>query len=198
MVDVLVQTPNLDVFGGPTSLEVSTDFGKPGIRGPIFWVGNGLPDVVLSVSQKAQVNINDFFIHNGSNPKDYSWLYKRVQSIGGEGAVWEKVLRLNQQQYSVRQVVDFTNGLGNLDILITDITEDNSSSTGFFDRFIIRGSFENDEINPVASSFTYGPHTDSSGLKYLRITFKAVELDGTTWKNLESTHKVHAFVSYLV
>jgi hypothetical protein len=198
MVDVLVQTPNLDVFGGPTSLEVSTDFGKPGIRGPIFWVGNGLPDVVLSVSQKAQVNINDFFIHNGSNPQDYSWLYKRVQSIGGEGAVWEKVLRLNQQQYSTRDLIPFESGEGRLDILLTEITMDNPSVAGFLDRFIIRNSFENVAGNPVASSFTYSVITGSDDKKYLRVIFKAVAFNGTTWSNLGSSHNVHTFVSYLV
>jgi hypothetical protein len=199
MVDVLVQTPNLDVFGGPTSLEVSTDFGKPGIRGPIFWVGSGLPDVVLSPSQKAQVNINDFFINNGNvNSVDYSWLYKRVQSIGGEGAVWEEVLRLNQQQYSTKDLVPFEDGVGELEILLTDITQDNSSAVGFLDRFIIRNSFENAAANPVASSFTYSIITGSDSKKYLKIIFKAVVFNGTAWSNLESSHNVHTFVSYLV
>ena len=197
MVDVLVETPSLDVFGGPNSIEVSTDFGKPGIRGPIFWVGNGLPDVVLSVSQKAQVNINDFFINTGSNSVDYSWLYKRVQTIGGEGATWEKVLRLNQQQYSTKDLLLFTAGSGTLDILLDDITSDSSSAIGFLDRFIIRSSFENAAGNPVASSFTYGLAT-KDGEEYLRIVFKAVSFNGTTWSNLEASHNVHTFVSYLV
>jgi hypothetical protein len=198
MVDVLVQTPNLDVFGGPTSLQVSTDFGKPGIRGPIFWVGNGLPDVVLSPSQKTQVRINDFFISNGSNPENYSWLYKRVQSIGGEGAVWEEVLRLNQQQYSTKDLVTFESGVGELEILLTNITMDNSSAIGFLDRFIIRNSFENAAANPVASSFTYSVITGTDNKKYLKIIFKAVVFNGTTWSNLESSHNIHTFVSYLV
>jgi hypothetical protein len=198
MVNVPVVTPNLDVFGGPSVVEVSTDFGKPGIRGPIFWVGNGNPDSVLTTSQKAQVNINDFFINNGSNPVDYSWLYKRVQSIGGTGAIWEKVLRLNQQQYSVKTTVSFASGIGILDILLTNITDDDSSETNFINRFIIRSSFENAEENPVASSFRYSIVTKPDNLKYLRITLKAVELDGSTWVNLEASHNVHAFVSYLV
>jgi hypothetical protein len=198
MVDALIETPNLDVFGGPTSIEVSTDFGKPGIRGPIFWVGNGLPDVVLSVSQKAQVNINDFFINSGSNSVDYSWLYKRVQAIGGEGAVWEKVLRLNQQQYSTKDLIFFTNGEGeDLDILLDDITKDSSSTIGFLDRFIIRSSFENAAGNPVASSFTYSIEL-KDGEEYLRIVFKAASFNGTTWSNLQASHNVHTFVSYLV
>jgi hypothetical protein len=198
MVNVPVVTPNLDVFGGPSVVEVSTDFGKPGIRGPIFWVGNGNPDSVLTTSQKAQVNINDFFINNGSNPVDYSWLYKRVQSIGGTGAIWEKVLRLNQQQYSVKTTVSFASGVGVLDILLTNITDDDPSETNFINRFIIRSSFENAEENAVASSFRYSIVTKPDTKKYLRITFKAVELDGSTWVNLEASHNVHAFVSYLV
>jgi hypothetical protein len=198
MVDVPVVTPDLDVFGGPSSVNVSTDFGKPGIRGPIFWVGNGTPDSSLSDTQKAQVNINDFFISRSTDPLYYSWLYKRVQSIGGTGAIWEEVLRLNQQQYSVKTAVSFSSGIGLLDILLTNITRDDSSQTNFINRFIIRNSFENVEANPVASSFTYSIVTKLDTKEYLRITLKAVELDGTTWTNLESSHNVHAFVSYLV
>jgi hypothetical protein len=151
MVDVILSTQDLDVFGGPSSINVSTDFGKPGIRGPIFWVGNGDPDSSLTTNQKAQVNINDFFINNGSNPVDYSWLYKRVQSIGGDGAIWEKVLRLNQQQYSVKTTVPFSSGIGNLDILLTNITRDDSSQTNFINRFIIRSRSLSKVIKPLRS-----------------------------------------------
>ena len=33
MADVVLSTVDLDVFGGPTSLDVSVDFGQTGSRG---------------------------------------------------------------------------------------------------------------------------------------------------------------------
>jgi hypothetical protein len=195
MVDVVLQTPNLDVFGGPTSIDVSTDFGKPGIRGPIFWVGDKSPETFFSASQLAQVNINDFFISTSSDPELYSWLYKRVPAIGAAGARWELVLRLNQQQYSVKSVVEFdVNGVGILDIPLIKITSDSPSTINFIEKFIIRNSFENTAGNPVASSFTFSIHQNTN----LRIVINAVTFNGTDWVKLVGTHKVHNFVSYLV
>jgi hypothetical protein len=195
MVDVVLQTPDLDVFGGPSSIDVSTDFGKPGIRGPIFWVGDKSPDVFFSASQLAQVNINDFFISTSFDPQFYSWLYKRVPAIGAAGARWEKVLRLNPQQYSSKEIVEFSvDGVGILDIPLTKITTDNPSAINFINRFIIRNSFENTAGNPVASSFTFSIHQNTT----LRIIINAVAFNGTDWVKLAGTHKVHNFVSYLV
>jgi hypothetical protein len=194
MVDVILQTPNLDVFGGPTSIDVSTDFGKPGIRGPIFWVGDKSPDVFFSVNQLSQVNINDFFISTSPDPEFYGWLYKRVPAIGAAGARWEKILSLDPQQYSSKELVEFdVNGIGTLDIPLTKITTDSPSIISFIDRFIIRNSFENAAGNPVASSFTFSIHQNTN----LRIVINAVAFNGTDWVKLVGTHKVHNFVSYL-
>lgn len=194
MVDVVVQTPDLDVFGGPTSLDVSTDFGKPGIRGPIFWVGDKSPDAFFSPSQLSQVNINDFFISSSPDPEFYGWLYKRVPAIGAAGAKWEKTLSLDPQQYSSKEIVEFdVDGEGTLDIPLAKITTDSPLITNFINRFIIRNSFENTAGNPVASSFTFSIYQNTS----LRIILNAVTFDGTDWVKLVGTHKVHNFVSYL-
>ena len=196
MVDVVIQTPDLDVFGGPTSVNVSTDFGKPGIRGPIFWVGNKSPEAFFSPSQLSQVNINDFFISTRSDPDFYSWLYKRVPAIGAAGASWEKVLRLNQQQYSIKEVVEFTDGVGTLKVRLIDVTTDSSSPVNFAERFIIRNSFENSSSFPVASSFTYNIQP-LSGVDYINIILNAVSFNGSEWNKLQGSHMVHSFVSYL-
>jgi hypothetical protein len=194
MVNVLVETPDLDVFGGPTSIEVSTDFGKPGIRGPIFWVGDRSPEDFFLPSQKAQVRINDFFISTNSEPEFYSWLYKRVPAVGVEGARWETVLRLSPQQYSFKHIVVFNDGAGTLRIDLDQITKDNPLTTNFVNKFIIRSSFENDSDLPVASSFTYSIEQNTK----LKIDFNAIAFDGSDWVGLQETHKIHIFVSYLV
>jgi hypothetical protein len=200
MVEYVLQTPDLDVFGGPSSLNVSTDFGKAGERGTRVWVNNGDPATTL-INQ--DVNLYDLYINTNSGPDFYSWLYQYVPSIGSP--VWEQVLKLNQQQYSDIETLDFTAGQAILNIPTSVLTRETGPSLTS-DKFIIRHSFENGVFDeeepdssvglPVASSFTYGITTIES-VRNLTIVFKAASFDGTDWNPLSSSHKVHVFVSYL-
>jgi hypothetical protein len=200
MVDIVLQTPDLDVFGGPSSLNVSTDFGKAGERGTRVWVNNGDPATTL-INQ--DVNLYDLYINTNSGPDFYSWLYQYVPSIGSP--VWEQVLKLNQQQYSDIESLSFSSGEAILNIPTSVLTRDTGAALTA-DKFIIRHSFENgvfDEVTPanstgfpVASSFNYGLTTISS-VRNISIVFKAASFDGTGWSALSGSHKVHIFISYL-
>lgn len=192
MVDYVLQTVNLDVFGGPTSLDVSTDFGKTGDRGTRVWVGTGNPASVLTANQ--DVKLYDLFINTNPVDQFYSWLYQYVPEVGTP--TWSRVLKLNPSQYSKVYPVLFTAGVGVLDIPVSVITSDTTTAT--IDKFIFRYNFENNATNPIASSFTYEIYINpTTGIRSLRITFKAIEYNGTTWTNLSSSYKVHTFVSYI-
>jgi hypothetical protein len=198
MADIVLQTTDLDVFGGPTSLNVSTDFGKAGERGTRTWVGNGDPAIVLTTQD---VNLYDLYINTNSFDEFYSWLYQYVPSIGSPA--WERVLKLNQQQYSSINTVTFDDGTGVLNIPMANITKDTSLAPS---RFIIRHNFKNGTYDdttplestgsPVASSFSYGIPT-ISGVRYLQIVFKGASFDGTDWAALSGPQEVHTFISYL-
>ena len=60
MADILLDTVDLTVFGGPTTVDVSVDFGAEGVRGSKIWSGPGAPEVYL-VGQSIQ--INDLYIN---------------------------------------------------------------------------------------------------------------------------------------
>lgn len=182
MPDYLFQNEDLDVFGGPTSLDVSLDFGRTGKRGTRTWVGNGDPSVALEYQE---VNLYDLYIDSGSSD---GWLYQYIPEIGG--AAWTQVLRLNQQQDSRITSKTFTTGQTTLSIPTSEITTDTTLTAS---QFIIRYNIENDY--PTASSFTYSIATVSS-VKYIQIIIKAAEWDGTTWTNLSGPHNVHTFISY--
>jgi hypothetical protein len=188
VVDYVLQTTDLDVFGGPTRLDVSTDFGRAGARGTRVWVGTGSPELTLTTQDIA---LFDLFINTNTVDQYYSWLYQYVPEVGNP--VWRRVLKLNPQQNSKISLVSFDAGEGTLDIPLSTITED---TTVLASQFIIRHNFENAAGNPVASSFTYSIETILS-VKYLRIVFKAAAWDGTDWANLGGSHKVHTFISYL-
>jgi hypothetical protein len=188
MVDYVLQTVDLDVFGGPTSLNVSTDFGRAGDRGTRVWVGTGAPELVLTTQDVA---LYDLFINTNSVDQYYSWLYQYVPEIGTP--TWQRVLKLNPSQYSVISLVSFEDGEGTLNIPMSNITRDTTITAA---QFIVRYSFESASGFPIASSFTYSIET-ILGVRYLRIIFKGVEFDGTDWTNLAGSFKVHTFVSYL-
>jgi hypothetical protein len=188
MADYVLQTVNLDVFGGPTSLEVSADFGKDGVRGSRIWTGVGSPTQTLT---NQPVALYDLYINTNSTDQFYSWLYQYVPEIGNP--TWQRVLKLNPQQFSKVYLVSFLDGQGTVDIPLSTITAD---TTANISQFIIRNSFENNSLYPVASSFTYSIETISS-VKFLRINFGGVLFDGTDWTELSGSHKVHLFVSYL-
>jgi hypothetical protein len=188
MVDYVLQTVDLDVFGGPASLNVSTDFGKTGDRGTRVWVGTGPPEQILTTQDIA---LYDLYINTNSVDQYYSWLYQYVPQIGTP--TWQRVLKLNPSQYSSISVATFEDGSATLDIPISNITTD---PTIGINQFIFRYSLENSAGFPISSSFTYSLETVLS-VRYLRIVFKAIEFDGTEWLNLSGSYKVHTFVSYL-
>jgi hypothetical protein len=187
-INYVLSTVDLDVFGGPTSLDVSTDFGKTGDRGSKIWVGNGDPALNLT---NQDIKIDDFYINTNSSNEFYSWLYKYVPRIGSPA--WERVLKLNPSQYSKISTVNFngTTGAGTLEIDLSNITTDPVvSKQQFIVRYSIEGGF------PVASSFTYEIVTVDS-VRKLRIVFNAVKYEDDAWANLSGNQVVHTFVSYL-
>jgi len=182
MPDYLFQNEDLDIFGGPTSLDVSLDFGRTGQRGTRTWVGNGDPSVALA---SQDINLYDLYIDSGSSD---GWLYQYIPEIGGPD--WAQVLRLNQQQDSRITSKTFTTGQTTLSIPTSEITTDTTLDAS---QFIIRYNIENDK--PIASSFTYSIVT-TGGIKKLEIVIKAAEWNGTTWANLSGPHNIHTFISY--
>jgi hypothetical protein len=193
MVDYVLSTVDLDVFGGPTTLDVSTDFGKTGDRGTRVWVGNGDPAQVLTTQDIA---LYDLYINTNTVDQFYSWLYQYVPEVGNP--TWVRTLRLNPQQNSRISLITFEDGSATLDIPTSIITTDTTLTA---DKFTIRYNFENGTYspntgNPVASSFNYGIET-ILGVKYLRIIFKGAEWNGAEWNDLNGSYKVHTFISYL-
>lgn len=183
MADVLLSTVNLDVFGGPSIVDVSVDFGQTGQRGTRTWVGAGDPAAILA-SQPVQ--LFDLFINTNTVDPFYGWLYQYILEIGSP--TWVRVLRLNPSQYSAQVPSLFTSGSASLTIPISLLTSDAGTTA---DKYTIRYSIENTE--PVATAFTYTVDANN-----INITVNAASWNGTTWSNLNSVTKdIHLFISYL-
>lgn len=183
MADVVLSTVNLDVFGGPTTVDVSVDFGQTGQRGSRTWVGAGDPSGILA---NQPIQLYDLYIN--TNPIDpfYGWLYQYILEIGSP--TWVRVLRLNPSQYSTQVATTFTAGTGTVTIPISLLTSDSGTTA---DKYTIRYNIEN--TAPVATAFTYVVDANN-----IVITIKAASWNGTTWSNLNAVSKdIHLFISYL-
>jgi hypothetical protein len=183
MADVVLSTVNLDVFGGPTSLDVSVDFGETGQRGTRTWIGAGDPSGVLS---NQPVQLFDLFINTNTIDPFYGWLYQYVLEIGSP--TWVRVLRLNPSQYSTQIDAAFTTGAAEITVPIALITSDAGTTAN---KYTIRYNIES--AVPVASGFTYTVDENN-----IVIDLTAASWNGTSWSNLNGvTRKVHIFISYL-
>lgn len=194
-INVNLNPTSLDVYGGPTSIDVSLDYGSPGQRGSKIWVGNGNPGQVLTGQD---IKVGDLFINTNTTNQFYSWLYTYVESVSGPA--WETALRLNPQQYSENESRSFTSeGVSTINVKLSNITKD---TVVLKDQFTVRYNIENAAGNPIASSFTYGVVTiqNSQTLvneKFLQIVITAVKYSGSAWSNLTGNNDVHLFISYL-
>lgn len=183
MADVILSTVNLDVFGGPTSVDVSVDFGQTGQRGSRIWVGAGDPAGILA-SQPIQ--LFDLFINTNTVDPFYGWLYQYILEIGAP--TWVRVLRLNPSQYSAQVPATFATGSSTIQVPISLLTSDAGPTA---DKFTIRYNIE--DTAPIATAFTYT--VDATNIN---ITVRAASWNGSTWSNLNSVTKdVHLFISYL-
>lgn len=186
MADIVLQTVDLDVFGGPTSLDVSVDFGETGERGSRIYSGVGDPNTFL-VGQ--EVKLYDLYINTNSVDEYYGWLYQYIEQVGNPA--WVRILQLNPSQYSAIEDVEFTvgsvDGTGTITIPIDTITGDTGVSVSdFIIRYNIAGS------NPIASTFT--PSIVGTDLI---ITIEAIEYSSGNWIDLSGNQDVHLFISYV-
>ena len=88
MAETVVSTENLTVFGGPSSLNLSLDFGATGQRGSRIWAGEGEPETIL-VGQ--DVIEYDLYINTNDQSVNYGYFYQYVAQLGS--LVWVKLLQ---------------------------------------------------------------------------------------------------------
>jgi hypothetical protein len=181
VADILLDTVDLTVFGGPTTVDVSVDFGADGVRGSKIWSGPGSPDVYL-VGQSIQ--INDLYINTNTNDTGYGWLYQYLLQVGNP--TWTKILQLNPSQYSTIATTSFSSGSTTIDVPLTALT---AVGSPLLSNFVIRMSVHN--ANPVAVAFV--PSIVGTNLQ---LVVTAAQYSSGSWSNLTGSKDVHLFISY--
>jgi hypothetical protein len=186
MVDIVLDSEELIVLGGPSQVAVQVDLGGDGDRGSIFVVGSSEPNSITDDNVISGITVQSFDMYiNTQNKKMY-------QYVAGDGGLltWVEVLSLIPNTYSVNKAVTFSDGEATIsDILIANIVDTGSTSgltaANFNVQYSIVGSA------PIASSISVS--NPSAGA--LPITLYGSEFDGTTWSDLSGSKTVHLLIT---
>lgn len=173
--DVLIDTEDIVVLGGPSQIDVSVDVGPQGTRGSKFFVGAGNPNTLTLPENPI---LGDFFV-NSSTASDYGWLYIYAQGVSGT-STWQPALRLQPSLFSKNIEATFnSSGLATIQVALSDIVSDVTITDP--NRYVV-------QITPLHSepaSISINSKNISSG--NINISLEAVEYSSSIWQNLQGT-----------
>jgi hypothetical protein len=178
MADIVLQTVDLDVFGGPSSLQVEVDFGQTGQRGSRIFAGFLGPTIDLVGEEVLRY---DWYINNTTGR-----MFQYTIQPGGNILTWVEAVNLVLSQYSVISTTSFTAGATTINIPTNQLTTDSGTVP---DDYVVRYSIEGS--NPISSAFTYAIVGSN-----IAITINAIEYSGGSWSNLSGNKDVHLFITY--
>jgi hypothetical protein len=107
MVDILLSSDDLSVFGGPASIDVNVDIGAQGVRGSYIFTGPGKP---TDPDVEFPLEIKPFDLYINLKPSDLEYLF--LYQYGNINGVlqWSRVLRLIPNTALANIPVIFYNG----------------------------------------------------------------------------------------
>lgn len=183
MPEVVINEDSIAVIGPPDSVELVLDIGPKGDRGSQIFIGAGNPNTT-PVGQT--VEFNDIYI-NASPGVNYGYMYQYVSQPGGP--TWVEKLKVSPTIYTLIHNTVYTDGEAQILIPVANI----STLTGLTpENFAVRYSIEYSG-KVVASSFSIA--SEFSTTPDLVLNFKAKELSGSTWQDLNTTLRTHLFIS---
>lgn len=170
--DVLVNTDDIVVLGGPSQIDVSVDIGPNGERGSKFFVGSGNPNTLTLPEIPA---LGDFFV-NSSTASEYGWLYIYTQTPSGNN--WEPALRLQPAVYTSNVEVTFnSNGLAIMTIPLSSILSDVTITDP--ESYVVN-------ITPIHSNpVTVVVNSKTISSSNLVTNIEAIEYSSSTWQALQ-------------
>lgn len=120
MTEVILSTENLTVLGGPSRINLDLEVGPQGQRGTFIFPGTvnpNSPEAAVFFTSAPQVF--DLYVISDPGSSDYLQLYQYINQDGQ--LVWVESLSLRIDSYSTTRPVLFTNGLGEVEIDLSDL-----------------------------------------------------------------------------
>jgi hypothetical protein len=188
MAEVILNTEDLVVFGGPEEVNLEIDFGPQGDRGSLIFVGNGKPDLV-DIGQTP--NIFDLYINLLTTDEEYLMIYQYVELLGT--LQWQTLTKLIPNTYVTNQSINFSN-VNYCHIPISAIVDPSYIGNIDASSFSIQATFSTSASYPIVSSIKAEVVT-LSGIENLKITFYAKEFDGANWVDISGSRTANLNIS---
>lgn len=184
-LDVIVDSADLIVLGGPSSIDVSVGLGPQGQRGSrIYGV---LADPRLSSTVKpTDLLPYDLAMVVSPDQPDYLSVY---QKIGQTAIDWVKLAALAPNVFSAKTVATFTSGIASSQLPVSQIFTVTDYDVS---HFTVQLEIEGD--SPVSSSISLSVIPEN-GEQYLNIIVNAIEFDGSSWSPISGDRVVHIFAT---
>jgi hypothetical protein len=94
LVEVLLSSENVTVFGGPSKVNVGLDIGPEGPRGSRIFAGTSSPENFFTpeVIESLQPKLFDLFVNVDTNDQDYGTFYQYLDANNSN--VWVQIAQL--------------------------------------------------------------------------------------------------------
>lgn len=185
MTYVLVANDDLTVVGGPTSINVSMDFGQPGKRGSQIFISPGNPNEVV-IGQTAEVF--DLCVNNLSSDDEYKYVYQ-YQNLGAVNQ-WVPLFSLAIDSFSENVSKLFFEGATQINVPVFSITPTENLTASNFN---VQCSIV--ESSPVSLAIGVQEIQIIDDVQILPITINAAKFLEGSWSLLEGTKAVHLSIT---
>lgn len=186
MVDSIISSTDVSVFGGPSTVNVNVDFGPKGGRGSYIYNVLGIPGT-SGVAVPTDLQIFDIAINVDSTSIEYLTMYQYFPDQNGT-LQWNRVVTLKDLALTgsarTNHLVNFESGVGTIAISLDGfISETELAFVEFNINLSIQGT------KATAHSFDYQVYSDN-GIAFLGITITAAERTGSTWAAINNESRM--------
>ena len=191
MADVILDTEDLLVLGGPQEVSVDIDFGPKGDRGSLIFSVAGNPNQV-----GAQIPVTplpyDLAINILPSDPRYLTVYQYISQDGVQS--WVELAQILPNVGIQKLPLTFTNGLATINIDVSTVTSQAAVLPINFG--IVHSIQQLVDNNPIASSFKIADaFVEIDGKDNLAVTFSAAEFNGTSWTPVSGLRAISLFIT---
>lgn len=191
MADIILNTDELTVLGGPASITVDTSIGAPGQRGSRIFAGNGDPNDPNTVIGQTP-NIFDLYINLLASDDEYLYLYQYLNVDAS--TVWVPLFKLIPNAYSDTNAVTFTSGLASVNVPLRSIVSEDLISGLDPSNFNVVATANS--TNPIAISVNLEDDFELvEGVLTLVINLSAAEFSSGTWAAASGSKTVYLYIT---
>ena len=189
MVDVLLDTQDIRVLGGPSIVNLELDFGKEGIRGSEIHAGYGKP---VGDNLPPSYQLKDLYINVDPNDDEYSCVYQYITTVADDTAPsgdWVIILRIIPLSFNINTDLQFEDGVAMFSLPLSNLLS--PEALGQITKEIINVQITLENLFPTAISVSGLDiiTIQSPTVTLLQIAFSAAALDGASWVPLEGPHR---------